>query len=48
MNTFGTSVLKINEPSDSIDVSKYTNGLYYLILELENNERIIKKIIINK
>ncbi|MFD1062262.1 T9SS type A sorting domain-containing protein [Winogradskyella litorisediminis] len=47
-NTLGRKVMSIDSPSDKIDVSAYSNGLYFLIIESSDNKITVEKIIIDK
>jgi hypothetical protein len=42
-NTYGSSVLSCKN-TNSIDISKFSNGIYYMIVKLCNNKMITKKI----
>lgn len=45
INVLGTKVLSINNPSKTINISNNKRGMYFVVLELNNNHRVVKKII---
>ncbi|SEQ13537.1 Por secretion system C-terminal sorting domain-containing protein [Hyunsoonleella jejuensis] len=47
-NALGSRVMAAEPSSDKVDVSSFANGLYFLIIETNNNPSVVKRIVINR